>query len=213
MSKLWDFARCSTKARPRQREWFLTNPRKGPVSCCYRVHSAPNWHCQRSRLKLSPRFRMDPLHDFARFAARALHWLGRRCEVVVEQRAGCVRLRPSQQSRGTTVIFYITDPWRYPVTREKHYHTNRWECAAMADTFLEAGYVVDVVDYQAVHYRPRADCALAVDTEHSFNLYADRLPADCRKIYHAPTTHWLHWNRAELRRLHAIQQRRGAALK
>jgi len=156
---------------------------------------------------------MDPLHDFARFAARALHWLGRRCEVVVEQRAGCVRLRPSQQSRGTTVIFYITDPWRYPVTREKHYHTNRWECAAMADTFLEAGYVVDVVDYQAVHYRPRADCALAVDTEHSFNLYADRLPADCRKIYHAPTTHWLHWNRAELRRLHAIQQRRGAALK
>ena len=155
---------------------------------------------------------MDPLYDLAKFGSRALRWLERRCEVMAESRAGLVRLRPARQTHGRAAIFYLTDPWRYPDTRDKHYHPSRWECAIMADTFLEAGYAVDVVDYQARHYRPPPDCEFAVDTEHSFNFYADQLPDGCRKIYHATTAHWLRLNQAELRRLAAIRDRRGVAL-
>lgn len=156
---------------------------------------------------------MDPLTSFARFSARALRMLARRCEIAVEHRTGRVILRPARRPLGSAVIFYLTDPFLHPATRDRHYHTNRWECATMADTFLEAGYVVEVVDYQAQHYRPPQDCAFAIDTEHSFDLFGPQLPAGCVKVYHAPTTHWLHWNMAELRRLQAIQQRRGVALR
>ncbi|HXA13730.1 MAG TPA: glycosyltransferase [Opitutaceae bacterium] len=83
----------------------------------------------------------------------------------------------------------------------------------MADTFLEAGHAVQVVDYQARSYPPPPDCVIAIDTQHSFDLFAGQFPADCIKIFHAPTAHWLFGNQAEFRRLHAIQQRRGAVLK
>jgi glycosyltransferase involved in cell wall biosynthesis len=155
---------------------------------------------------------MDPLLDLAKFMARAARWSARKLEASVERRTGYVRLRPRRPHAGTVVLFYVTDPWRYPETREKHYHTNRWECAVMADTLVEAGYAVEVVDYNARYYRPPADCVIAIDTEHSFGLYASALPPGCRKVYHAPTTHWLHWNQSEMRRLDGIQQRRGVAL-
>lgn len=160
-----------------------------------------------------PAVTMDPIVDFARFSDRAFRWLARRCAIVVERRTQQVHLLPKTASRGRVALFYLTDPWRYPETRDKHYHTNRWECATMADTFLEAGYAVDIVDYLSRHYQPPADCFFAIDTEHSFELFAAKLPPQCLKLYHAPTTHWLHWNRAEQRRLAAIQERRGVALR
>ncbi|MDD3180111.1 MAG: glycosyltransferase [Opitutaceae bacterium] len=156
---------------------------------------------------------MDPIYRLADFLSRVLRVASHRFEAVVERRSQTVRLAPADRTRGRVVLFYLTDPWKYPEQRERHYHTNRWECATMADTFLEAGYAVDVVDYQAKHYRPPSDCVIAIDSEHSFGNFAAQLPADCLKIYHAPTSHWLHWNPAELRRLAAIRDRRGVALR
>jgi glycosyltransferase involved in cell wall biosynthesis len=156
---------------------------------------------------------MDPLTSLARFLTRASRAASRRFEAIVERRSRVVRLAPNGPALGRVALFYVIDPWLYPEQRERHYHTNRWECATMVETFLEAGMAVDVVDYEARSYRPPPDCTIAIDTEHSFGLFHAQLPAGCRKIYHAPTSHWLHWNQAELRRLDAIRNRRGVALR
>lgn len=155
---------------------------------------------------------MPSLASFANFLARGLRVGARKFEAVAERRSQAITLRPARVTGGRVVMFYILDPWIYPETRRVHYHSNRWECATMVDTFLEAGHVVDVVDYQSKYYRPPADCVIAIDTEHSFRNFGGQLPPQCTKVYHAPTTHWLHWNRAELRRLDAIRERRGVAL-
>lgn len=155
---------------------------------------------------------MTPLASITNTLTRVLRRSARGFEKLHEKQTSVVHLRPEGTPTGHAILYYLTDPWLYPKSRDTHYHTNRWECAVIAETFVEAGYSVEVVDYLAKYHRPRRDCSFVIDTEHSLEAIADQLSGSCTKIYHAPTTHWLHWNRAELRRLHLIQQRRGVAL-
>lgn len=119
-------------------------------------------------------------------------------------------LTPPGKARGSVAFAYLTDPWIYPHSRTQHYHSNRWEAWLFAETFREAGYRVEVVNYDNTAYRPPADCAFAFDLERNLDRWL--LPDGCVKLHHASTGHWLFCNRAELRRLAGIQARRGVAL-
>lgn len=147
-----------------------------------------------------------------RFFRRAFNWAANRCEIVASRHGEVISVLPTGRPRGSVVLSYHTDPWVYPATREVHYHTNRWECGLLGDTFVEAGYRLDVVEHSNAHFVPRPDTAFVLDLEQNLARYSRLVPADCVKIHHASTTHWTHWNLAELTRLHAIQQRRGVTL-
>ncbi|HWA85642.1 MAG TPA: hypothetical protein VG710_05430, partial [Opitutus sp.] len=148
---------------------------------------------------------LRPLAGVGRFTARHLeNFIVRRGETLV--------LAPAGRPRGTVAFAYLTDPWLYPSVIRQHYHTNRWEAWLFAETFREAGYRVEVVNFDNTAYRPPADCAFAFDLERNLDRWAPALPRGCVKLHHASTTHWLHWNRAELRRLDGIQQRRDVNL-
>ncbi|MGA2270731.1 MAG: glycosyltransferase family 1 protein [Bryobacteraceae bacterium] len=146
------------------------------------------------------------------FLLRSLRWSARHIEAHIGRHGPVVIVHPRGRPRGSVVLAYHTDPWVYPATREHHYHTNRWECGLLGDTFVEAGYRLEVVEFDNPHYRPPADCAYIIDLERNLERFAKIVPASCVKIQHASTTHWLHWNQAELRRLDGIRQRRGAVL-
>jgi glycosyltransferase involved in cell wall biosynthesis len=151
--------------------------------------------------------------QFLRPVRRAFNWGARQIDGLIGRRGEMLTLQPDGPARGSVAFCYLTDPWIYPLAITQHYHTNRWECWLFAETFREAGYRVEVTNYDNTHYRPAPDCAFAFDLENNLDRWAPHLPAGCVKLHHASTTHWLHWNRAELRRLAGIQQRRGVCLK
>jgi glycosyltransferase involved in cell wall biosynthesis len=146
------------------------------------------------------------------FLLRSLRWSARHIEAHIGRHGPVVTVHPRGTPRGRAVLSYHTDPWIHPATRDRHYHTNRWECGLFGDTLVEAGYRLDVVEFDNAYYRPPADCAYLIDLERNLARFADCVPAACVKIQHASTTHWLHWNQAELRRLAGIRDRRGVVL-
>ena len=147
-----------------------------------------------------------------KFFRRCFNWSARQCETAVGRHGEIVTVLPDGTPKGSVVLSYHTDPWIYPDCRATHYHTNRWECGLIGDTFVEAGYRLDVVEHNNPHFRPPADTAFAIDLEQNLERYSRQVAKSCVKIHHASTTHWTHWNLAELTRLHAIQQRRGVTL-
>jgi glycosyltransferase involved in cell wall biosynthesis len=147
-----------------------------------------------------------------RLLSRAFRWGSRQIETLIARRGEVLTLHPAGPARGSVVLSYHRDPWLYPQTRTEHYHTNRWECGLLGDTFVEAGYRLEVVEFDNPYYRPPVDCAYIIDPERNLERFAKIVPASCVKIQHASTTHWLHWNQAELRRLDGIRQRRGVVL-
>ena len=147
--------------------------------------------------------------QFLRPLSRTFRFSSRHIESFILRHGEVLTLQPDGPARGSVAFAYLTDPWIYPQSLTRHYHTNRWEAWLFAETFREAGYRVEVTNFDNAAYRPAADCAFAFDLERNLDRWAPSLPTGCVKIHHASTTHWLHWNRAELRRIAGIQERRG----
>lgn len=123
---------------------------------------------------------------------------------------GVVTLAPKGPSRGDVLLSYTTLPFISPKTLDGH--TNRWECKRIAEICLEAGYTVDVVDFDHPNFTPRKPYTLCIDIQNKLEHFAQHLPKSCVKLFHATTSHWLFNNYAEYQRLFALQQRRGITL-
>ena len=122
-------------------------------------------------------------------------------------------LRPAGKEHGCVALSYITwpfrDGWDSPKARG---HTNAYEVIAMAETWRELGFRVEICDYDNSDYRPPKDCRIAVDIHGNLERWTPHLPAGCRKILHATGPHWLQWNHAELSRLQGVRDRKSIAL-
>ena len=122
-----------------------------------------------------------------------------------------VRLRRSAgPAQGTVVLSYLTDS--FTVDAAAHFHSNRWECRAMARAFQDAGFEVDVINHDDRVYAPPADCAAIVDLHANLDRLAALAPPSARRIFHATGAHWEFQNRAEHARLAALLARRGVSL-
>ena len=122
-----------------------------------------------------------------------------------------VRLAPRQKNpRGTISLSYLTDC--FGADPAAHYHSNRWECCAIARAFTDAGFRVEAIDYHESRYSPPGDCAAVIDLHSNLERFAPLLPATAKKILHATGANWLFQNNAEIARLAALRERRGASL-
>jgi len=113
-------------------------------------------------------------------------------------------------SRGTVALSYLIDC--FDGEHATHYHTNRWECHAIARALTDAGFRVEAVDFNNHLYRPPVDCVLVFDIHSNLERFAPMVSAGTKKLLHATGAHWLFQNRAELARLEALRLRRGATL-
>lgn len=93
-----------------------------------------------------------------------------------------------------------------------HSHINYWQSVQMTRTFQRFGYEVDVVSYRNQRFYPEGPYDVAMDIRNNFARWSGRLGDRCVKIFHIDTAHILFHNAAELSRLLAVQQRRGATL-
>ncbi len=128
-------------------------------------------------------------------------WLGR----------GAIRLRSPGKPSGWALLSYLIDPFVSRVNRSG-WHSNWWECRQIAQTFLDLGMGVDVVDWHDESFVPSKDYRILVDIGTNMPRLAPLMKSGCVKLMHATAKHWQFQNAAELKRLNDVAQRRGVAL-
>lgn len=123
---------------------------------------------------------------------------------------GVVRLAPKEAPRGRVLLSYTTLPFISP--RLINGHSNRFECQCIAEIFREAGYAVDIVDFDNESFVPKKRYDYCIDIQNKLEKFSAHLNKDCVKIFHIATAHWLFNNTAEYRRLLNVKDKRGVAL-
>ena len=123
-----------------------------------------------------------------------------------------VTLEAACGNQGSVLISLILEPFLSSDRQASHRHTIYWEGPQMAETFLEMGYEVDVIQWTNRRFQPHKKYRLAIDTWRNLERLGPSLGPGCIKILHADAAHWLFHTNAQYRRLFALQQRRGVSL-
>lgn len=79
----------------------------------------------------------------------------------------------------------------------------------MADAFLDRDYDVEVIQFDNLAFRPRAEYRVLVSARTNLERLADRAAGNPLTIAHLDTSHYVYNNRAAYERVFALQQRRG----
>jgi glycosyltransferase involved in cell wall biosynthesis len=122
-------------------------------------------------------------------------------------------LKPDGASLGNVLLSYLVSPFLSKQgERILPSHSREWECLAIAQTFLDLGYCVDVIDWTNQVFVPQKDYAFFIDVRWNLQRLAPMLNGDCVKIMHIDLCHMLFNNAAEASRLLALQQRKHVTL-
>jgi glycosyltransferase involved in cell wall biosynthesis len=147
----------------------------------------------------------------AKRVSRALGFeIGRYRPSVSEGRI--VSLAPSGEPRGRVLLSYVLDPFLTEGKEISHNHTHDWESYEIAESFLRRGYAVDVVNYDDQTFEPTTEYAVFFSARTNFDRISKRLDADCKRVAHLDTAHWLFNNAAAYQRLLDVQRRRNVTL-
>ena len=123
-----------------------------------------------------------------------------------------VSLQPMGAVRGRVLFSFIIEPFLLPPGRVSHAHTHDWESLRMVQTFLDAGYAVDVTRWSNLSFEPVQHYDVFVDVRLNLERLAPKMPAHCRKVMHIETAHPSVHNAAQLKRLQELCERRGIDL-
>jgi glycosyltransferase involved in cell wall biosynthesis len=125
-----------------------------------------------------------------------------------------VSLKPKQPSKGNVLLSYRIEPFLLkPGQSMPNDHTWYWEVWQIAQTFLDLGYNVDVIQFHNDKFVPQKDYAFFIDIRHRMEALAPKLNKDCIKIFHVDIANMVFRNAAECNRLLEVQQRKGVTLK
>ncbi len=125
-----------------------------------------------------------------------------------------VSLKPNQPSKGNVLFSYRIEPFLLKSGQPMpHDHTWYWEVWQIAQTFLDLGYSVDVIQFYNDEFVPEKDYAFFIDVRHRMEALAPKLNKDCIKIFHVDIANMVFRNAAECSRHLELQQRRGITLR
>ena len=126
------------------------------------------------------------------------------------RRERVVRLKTPHKKQGDTVLSYMLEPFlsRQSALTLPHHHSNLWECRQIAQTLLDNGYDVDVIESSNQYFEPKKDYAAFIEHRSVLSRVAPLLNKDCIKINHIDCSHPIYNNYAEACRLLALQGRR-----
>ncbi|MEH2306489.1 glycosyltransferase [Nostoc sp.] len=125
-----------------------------------------------------------------------------------------VSLKPKQPSKGNVLLSYRIEPFLLkPGQPMPNDHTWYWEVWQIAQTFLDLGYNVDVIQFHNDKFVPQKHYAFFIDIRHRMEALAPKLNKDCIKIFHVDIANMVFRNAAECNRLLEVQQRKGVTLK
>src|SRR5262249_11528616 len=125
-----------------------------------------------------------------------------------------VSLKPTVASRGNVLFSHIIEPFVLdPDEAVLRSHSRFWEASQMAETFLDFGYSVDVINWRNKTFIPQKPYSFYIDARHNFERLAPLLNHGCVKIMHIETAHILFHNAAESQRMWDLYKRRGILLR
>lgn len=121
-----------------------------------------------------------------------------------------ISLQPEKPSQGDVLLSWLVEPFLLkPGEPMPNSHTQYWECAQIARTFLDLGYAVDVIDSGNKTFLPKKQYSFFIGHRTNFDRLAGLLKGGCVKIAHLDTAHWLFHNHSNYLRKFELQQRRG----
>lgn len=124
-----------------------------------------------------------------------------------------VSLKTQGTSKGTVLLAYLIEPFlENDRTTISSKHTNHLESVCIAETFLDLGYDVDVIDYRYSAFRPQKAYTAFFSARVYFEPIAKRLNPECIKIVHLDTAHWSFNNTMAFRRSLEMAERKGTAV-
>ena len=91
-------------------------------------------------------------------------------------------------------------------------HPQFFKTIAMAQTFVDLGYDVDVIHAENQKFIPWKSYDVMVDTRFNLQRLQPFLPSDCIKILHCDTAQLVFQNQAEMGRMLALQNRKGVTV-
>lgn len=125
-----------------------------------------------------------------------------------------VSLKPQQPSKGNVLLSYRIEPFLVkPGESLPNDHTWYWEVRQIAQTFLDIGYSVDVIQFHNDTFVPQKDYAFFIDIRDRLEALSPLLNPDCVKILHVDIANMIFRNAAECNRLLDLQQRKGVTLR
>ena len=128
-------------------------------------------------------------------------------------RGGVLTLYPDDKEvRGRVLLSHETVGFFRPDSDPLSAHPNYWGAKQIARTFLDRGYVVDVIRYDNHSFLPKKKYNYAIDVDENLGRFGKLLGADCVKIFHILAAHWLFQNTAEYKRCLDLQKRRGVTV-
>jgi glycosyltransferase involved in cell wall biosynthesis len=127
-------------------------------------------------------------------------------------RGRVVTLNPKGAVRGRMLLSFITPPFTFLDRSMYGGHSNYWGARDIADTFLERGYIVDVIDFDNTTFIPIKSYDYFIDVGTNMGRIAPLLPPTCIKMCYATASYWEFQNNAEDARIAAIHARRGAVI-
>ena len=90
--------------------------------------------------------------------------------------------------------------------------TDSFKTIAMAQTFVDLGYDVDVIHAENQDFVPWKSYDVMVDTRFNLQRLQPFLPVVCIKILHCDTAQLVFQNQAEMGRMLALQNRKGVTV-
>lgn len=124
-----------------------------------------------------------------------------------------ITLSANKYDKGDVLLSYITQPFNLEEDDPRFYsHTNQWECKQIANTWVNHGYNVDIIDWDNTTFLPKKDYSFFIDIHSNMERIAPLLGKNCKKILHITGAHWRFQNDAENKRLLALKERKGITL-
>ncbi len=120
-----------------------------------------------------------------------------------------VTIEPSGPPKGRVLLSYVIESFLTQKPDCLNAHTHYWESYQIAQTFLNLGYRVDVIDYRNSRFVPKKKYAFFVGARTEFQRISSLINADCIKIAHLDMAHWLFNNLAAYKRLSDFQKKTG----
>ncbi len=131
----------------------------------------------------------------------------------IADRERVVSLHPEHTPQGTVLLSWVIAPFFLkPGEPIPNSHTEYWECLQVAQTFLNLGYAVDVIDSHNKSFQPSKPYAFFVGHRMNFDRLTGLLKRDCIKVAYLDTANWVFNNHATYRRKLELQQRRRITL-
>lgn len=125
-----------------------------------------------------------------------------------------IALKTKKEYKGNVLLSYDINPFLLKDGESlDNSHISEWQCFQIAETFLELGYDVDVINYHDKKFAPNKTYSFFIDVLSNMERISPLLNKDCIKIFHPLFAHWLFHNTVAYKRHLALQQRKGIVLK